>query len=178
MRQTLLLHPSPCPLIPFASIIVNHTASPPTIICSGSNRNNFNRVNPILHGEIDAIITCANILGPDARWADLSLYTNAEACPMCAAAIRWAGFKEYIFGTSIETLIERGWKQITISSEEVFRRSELLGTDTAIIGGVLRNETDRLFAWQWDGDGECPRGCGRTAGGGMCEPVPVEGGEL
>lgn len=26
----------------------------------------------------------------------------------CASAIRWAGFKEYIFGTSIEYLIEKG----------------------------------------------------------------------
>lgn len=27
---------------------------------------------------------------------------------MCASAIRWAGFKEYIYGTSIDTLVERG----------------------------------------------------------------------
>jgi len=27
---------------------------------------------------------------------------------MCASAIRWAGFKEYIYGTSINTLVQRG----------------------------------------------------------------------
>ncbi|CAK5263307.1 unnamed protein product [Mycena citricolor] len=39
----------------------------------------------------------------------------------CAAAIRWSGFREYIYGTSIETLIRQGWGQIRISSAEIFR---------------------------------------------------------
>lgn len=44
----------------------------------------------------------------EAAFADLSLYTNAESCPMCASGIRWAEFKEYIYGTSIARLVERG----------------------------------------------------------------------
>lgn len=36
---------------------------------------------------------------------ELSLYTNAESCPMCASAIRWGGLKEYVFGTSISQLV-------------------------------------------------------------------------
>jgi len=43
-----------------------------------------------------------------AALSDLSIYTNAESCPMCASAIRWGGFKDYIYGTSIETLIKAG----------------------------------------------------------------------
>jgi len=43
-----------------------------------------------------------------AALAELSIYTNAESCPMCASAIRWGGFKEYVYGTSIETLIKKG----------------------------------------------------------------------
>ena len=37
-----------------------------------------------------------------AAWGDLSLYADAESCLVCAAAIRWAGFKEYVYGTTIE----------------------------------------------------------------------------
>ncbi len=35
-----------------------------------------------------------------------SLYTNAEPCTMCLSAIRWAGFKEVIYGTSVRTIAE------------------------------------------------------------------------
>ena len=71
-------------------------------------------------GEIAAIANCTSILtDPTGRYnftasqaqsafSSLSLYTNAESCPMCASAIRWAGFKEYIYGTSIDTLVQRG----------------------------------------------------------------------
>ncbi|KAJ7727223.1 hypothetical protein B0H16DRAFT_1735264 [Mycena metata] len=41
-------------------------------------------------------------------FAEPSLYTNAESCPMCASAIRFSGFREYIYGTSIDTLIQQG----------------------------------------------------------------------
>lgn len=39
---------------------------------------------------------------------------------MCASAIRWAGFREYVYGTTIDRLIETGWPQIRIASSDVF----------------------------------------------------------
>lgn len=86
---------------------------------------------------------------------------------MCASAIRWAGFKEYIYGTSIDTLVEKGWGQIRISSMEVFRESFDLGTATRLVGEVLTNETDVYFAWQYDLEAECPEGCSRE--GSSCK---------
>jgi tRNA(Arg) A34 adenosine deaminase TadA len=132
-------------------------------------------------GEIAAINNCTTLLtsptGPynltpsaaQAAFSSLSLYTNAESCPMCASAIRWAGFKEYIYGTSIDRLIELGWGQIRISSAEVFRESYDLGSYGRLMGEVLTNETDGYFSWQYDPEGECPRGCARGEGG--CEVV-------
>lgn len=129
-----------------------------------------------LPGEIDVINNCSAILtdpeGPyrlsprEAAEAfhDLSLYTNAESCPMCASAIRWAGFREYIYGTSIETLIQGGWGQIAISSREVFDRSSDLPQSTVFVGSVLSNETDPYFLWQFDPDYPCPSGCSRLKG--------------
>lgn len=80
---------------------------------------------------------------------------------MCASAIRWAGFKEYIYGTSIEYLIEKGWGQITVSSAEIFERSGGLSTETSLLGDILVNETDAYFAWQFDDVAGCPPGCRR-----------------
>lgn len=130
-------------------------------------------------GEISAISNCTTLLssplGPynfsltqtSTAFSQLSLYTNAESCPMCASAIRWAGFKEYIYGTSIDTLIEKGWRQIRISSREVFEQAwEVQGVGTRFIGGVLGNETDGFFGWQFDPQARCPEGCGRRVGGG------------
>ncbi|KAL3491101.1 cytidine deaminase-like protein [Aspergillus germanicus] len=185
---------SPCPLYPFAAVIVNHTspnnnADKPEsnlyhgeLICTGVNQGRQTG-NMILHGEISAILNCTSILqDPVGKYRlspaetieafkGLSLYTNAESCPMCASAIRWNGFKEYIYGTSIARLVEYGFAQITISSEEVFAQAEGLPSDTALLGGVLAEETDRFFAWQFQ-DGECPVGCSRAEDGdGRCQPV-------
>ncbi|CDO74135.1 hypothetical protein BN946_scf185043.g185 [Trametes cinnabarina] len=154
---------SPCSFSAFATVIVNHTSS--------------------TAGEIAAIQNCTAVLtdphGPhkltpsqaQAAFADLSLYTNAESCPMCASAIRWAGFREYVYGTSIETLILLGWAQIRIPSIEVFRQSFDLPHSARLMGGVLANETDPLFSWQFNPEFPCPAGCARQNGSTTCRPV-------
>ncbi|KAJ2899482.1 hypothetical protein MKZ38_003039 [Zalerion maritima] len=154
----------PCPFAAFGTVIVNHTGDGlGDLVCMGANSNKITG-NPSMHGEMAAISNCSGIFmdpeGPykmtasesQDAFTDLSLYTNAESCPMCASAIRWAGFKEYIYGTSIDTLIEKGWGQIRISSIEVFRQSFDLGTVTSLIAEVLTNETDPYFFWQYNPD--------------------------
>ena len=89
----------------------------------------------------------------------------------CASAIRWSGFKECIYGTSIETVLEKGWGQISISSEEVFEKSSKLPGVTRLLGDVLANETDPYFSWQFDTTYPCPPGCGRTGDGKSCAEV-------
>ncbi|KAH7311395.1 guanine deaminase [Stachybotrys elegans] len=167
---------NPCPFAPFGTAIVNHTADGlGELICIGANSNAVTG-NPTMHGEMAAITNCSAVLtdpeGPYklspsealAAFSQLTLYTNAESCPMCASAIRWAGFKEYIYGTSIDTLVENGWGQIRISSMEIIRQSFDMATTTRLMGEVLVNETDPLFSWQYNPDYICPRGCERTKG--------------
>ncbi|KAK4215817.1 guanine deaminase [Rhypophila decipiens] len=184
MRQANIALGAPCPFAAFGSVIVNHTANAGLgeLVCTGANSNSKTG-NPIMHGEMAAITNCSAILtdpnGPYkltpsqalAAFADLSLYTNAESCPMCASAIRWAGFKEYIYGTSIDTLIQKGWGQIRISSLDVMAASFDLSKATRLLGGVLANETDPLFLWQFDGGYPCPAGCARGKEGGSCTAV-------
>lgn len=130
---------SPCPFAAFGTVIINHTATSEEhprgkLICYSVNQNQ-QEGNPTLHGEISGINNCSKILtspsGPYAltpaealkAFRSLTLYTNAEPCPMCASAIRWSGFKECIFGTSITTLISKGWSQIDLSAEQVFEEA-------------------------------------------------------
>lgn len=82
---------------------------------------------------------------------------------MCVSAIRWANFREYVYGTSIDFLVKRGWGQFRISSGEVWKKSFDLpgGMDTMMMGEVLIGEMDPLFAWQYDGEYECPDDCAK-----------------
>ncbi|KAF2705211.1 guanine deaminase [Pleomassaria siparia CBS 279.74] len=183
MRQATLALGQPCPFAAFGSVIVNHTKDASgglgELVCTGANSNSVTG-NPTLHGEMAAISNCSTILtDPNGRYklspanalvafADLSLYTNAESCPMCASAIRWAGFREYVYGTSIDTLIEKGWGQIRIPSMEVFGQSFDLPYSSRLVAEVLTNETDPYFLWQFDPAYPCPEGCARSADGGTC----------
>ncbi|KAI2467640.1 cytosine deaminase [Annulohypoxylon bovei var. microspora] len=180
MRQANLALKTPCPYAAFGSVIVNHTGSSELgeLVCTGANSGSSTG-NPTLHGEMSAISNCTRILtdasGPYklspsaaiAAFTDLTLYTNAESCPMCASAIRWAGFREYVYGSTIDALVAKGWGQIRISSVEVFRQSFDLPNPSRLIAGVLTNETDPYFFWQNDPTYPCPSGCSRV--GGSCK---------
>ena len=111
------------------------------------------------------------LTGGEARraWTDLSLYTNAEPCPMCASAIRWAGFKELVFGSFSTDLEKHGWLMMSLSAEELFGYTTSLGTKTTILKGVLSNETDVYFGWQFDATQPCPEGCTRVETG--CQKI-------
>ncbi|KZV96630.1 cytidine deaminase-like protein, partial [Exidia glandulosa HHB12029] len=168
---------SPCPQSAFGSVIVNHTLpGVGDLVCTGVNSRALTG-NPTMHGEVAAISNCSRIftdmegrykMTPAqsvAAFAQLSIYTNAESCPMCATAIRYAGFREYIYGTSIETLVQSGWTQVRIPSQEIFRQAYELPNGGRMIAGVLSNETDIYFGWQNDHEAQCPPGCARTETG-------------
>jgi tRNA(Arg) A34 adenosine deaminase TadA len=178
-NEALRLISSPCPFAAFGSVIVNHTDPTGTgiEICIGANSNS-EQGNPTLHGEIAAINNCSlELQGPRfnltpaetlTAFQTLSIYTNAESCPMCAAAIRWSGFREYIYGTSIKTLIKNGWGQIRVPSLEIFEKSFDMPTQARLIGNVLANETDPYFTWQFDPVASCPGGCKRGGPSKSC----------
>jgi len=180
----LLLTGSPCPFEAFGSVVVNHTVPGKDglgeLVCIGAN-NISATGNPTLHGEVNTITNCTRVLTDSdgsyklspaaalAAFSDLSLYTTAEACPMCASAIRWGRFREYIYASSISFLIEKGWNQINLPSKDVFAASTGIPGHTNIIAGILTDETDPLFSWQFDTAYPCPKGCARTEDGGGCE---------
>jgi len=124
------------PSHPFGCVIVDAQGD---VLAEGINQG---AQNPVLHGEIDAINECARShVGKD--WSDFILYTTAEPCPMCMSAILWSGIGAVVFGTSISRLKQMGWKQISLSCEEVISKS--WDPQMAVLGGVLESECDRLF---------------------------------
>lgn len=122
---------------PFGAVIVLKTTG--KIIAKGMNRS---PENPVLHGEIDAINHCS-AKHPQIDWSKLDLYTTAEPCPMCQAAIEWAGISSVYYGTSIPYLQSRGWRQIDIRADEVAHRNPF--RQTKVIGGILESECNALF---------------------------------
>jgi tRNA(adenine34) deaminase len=129
--------PAESPPGPFAALIVNrHTGD---IVCQGINQY---RQNPILHGEIVAINTCAK-LTPKVEWRDLALYTTAEPCPMCMSAIIWTRIPEVIYGTSVEELIRLGINQFRLDSTTLAAAAPFYSG--RIVGGVLRERADPMY---------------------------------
>jgi tRNA(Arg) A34 adenosine deaminase TadA len=122
--------------LPFAALLVRE---PGEVVAEGANRSHE---GPIWHGEIDVIHRCA-VAHPGIDWTELTLYSTAEPCPMCQAAILWAGIRQVVFGTSIRYLQSRGWPQIDILAEEVTRRTPF--RSCALVGGVLEAECNALF---------------------------------
>ena len=125
------------PNLPFGALIVNRDTD--EILAEGWNKTN---INPTWHGEIDAINQL--VLRQESLDASkLVLYTTAEPCPMCQAAILWAGIGMVVFGTSIRFLQNNGWHQIDILAQEVIRRSPHWSCE--LIGGVLEKDCNTLF---------------------------------
>ncbi len=124
------------PSAAFGTVLVDHELG--QVVGEGVNQVTK---NPILHGEIDAILRYAENGG--LRWSNLSLFTTAEPCCMCQAAIMWAGIPRVVYGTSISKLVELGWTQFCMTAEDVTKRAPFAQCE--LLGGVLKKECDRLF---------------------------------
>lgn len=125
------------PDLPFGAVIVHRETG--EIIAEGWNKS---ADNPTWHGEIDAINQLFRS-GHSVDGSELILYTTAEPCPMCMGAILWSGIESVVFGTSIRFLHDLGWRQITISAQEIVDRSP--GCRCVIRGGILEKECNELF---------------------------------
>lgn len=136
MRQALALgQNNPC--YPFGAVLVAGESG--LVVAQGWNHT---ADSPTFHGEVDAINRCA-AAHPRIDWSGLVLYTTAEPCPMCQAAILWAGIGTVVFGTSLATLQRQGWPQIDLAAAEVVRRTPF--RRCTLIGGVLEGECDQSF---------------------------------
>lgn len=113
---------------PFGAVVVKDG----TVVASGHNRVLKNN-DSTCHGEIDTIRKAEQVLGS----YDLSgceLYTTAEPCPMCLAAILWANIGKVYYGCTKHDCEEIGFR------DAVF--DKMLGGRANIEAGFLE-ERDR-----------------------------------
>ena len=125
------------PRAPFGAVVADADG---LLVSEGCNRSHE---NPTLHGEIDAIHN-AIAAAPRTDWRRATLYATAEPCPMCMAAVLWAGIGRVVYGTSIPTLKRLGWRQLDLRAAEVAERATGWPA-VELVGGVLEAECDRLF---------------------------------
>jgi len=96
-----------------------------------------------MHGELSVIHTLFDN-GFDGDVSKLSLYTTAEPCPMCAAAIYWAMIPKVVYGSSIAFLHELFGRQIQVGAQEVLSKTPDFYR-CHLIGGVMEDECNQLF---------------------------------
>ena len=122
---------------PYAAMIIYDNSD--ILIKSVNSAHN----NPLMHGEISVINSLFNH-GFDGDRNKLSLYSTAEPCPMCAAAIYWSMIPKVIYGSSIPFLNDLFGRQITIRANEIFAQTPDF-YNCSLVGGVMESECNQLF---------------------------------
>ena len=99
------------------------------------------RGDPSMHAEHTAILEAVRSWGsPDLTGA--LLVSTCEPCPMCTGLAIWAGVTTIMFGSSIADTAAMGRTRIRVGAAEMAERSPGV---LEVIGGVLREECDRLY---------------------------------
>lgn len=104
---------------PFGCVIVKDGE----IVGRGHNEVVKHR-DPTCHGEVMAIRdACANLDTYDLSGCEL--YTTAEPCPMCAAALMWARIGKVYYGCTVEDTDALGFRDVTLFESYGDMREEL-----------------------------------------------------
>lgn len=125
------------PIAPYGAIIVYDDKE---ILLKSVNSAHH---HPLMHGELSVIHTLFDN-GFNGDVSKLSLYTTAEPCPMCAAAIYWAMIPKVIYGSSISFLHELFGRQIQVGAENILSKTPDF-YNCHLLGGVMEKECNQLF---------------------------------
>lgn len=107
--------------------------------------------DPTAHAEILAIRGAAKKLGRNLEGC--AIVSTHEPCPMCAAAIVWAGIQKVAFGFTIQDAIAQGRTRIDMPCEEIFSRAAesidivkrvMLEECAVLYDQNVRNEIEKL----------------------------------
>jgi tRNA(Arg) A34 adenosine deaminase TadA len=93
------------------------------------------------HAEVTAIRAACRAAS-SVKLAGATIYSTTEPCPMCFAAIHWAGIARIVYGASIADAQRGGFGELTISNVDMKR---LGGSGVEIVPAVLASEAVKLF---------------------------------
>jgi tRNA(Arg) A34 adenosine deaminase TadA len=99
--------------------------------------------SPIYHSEIQAMNDYISKHG-NQGWESLTMYGTGEACPMCTSAMVWAGIPRMVYGSDTP-FVGQYVPDIHIRAQAVVDAGKDIYTSKLLLGGVLANETDKLF---------------------------------
>lgn len=101
----------------------------------------WGEIDATAHAEVMAIrAACAQ--ERSVKLLGTTIYSTTEPCPMCFAAIHWAGIERIVFGSSIPDARQAGFDELDISNQEMKR---LGGSRIVLVEGVLANQARALF---------------------------------
>jgi len=124
---------------PFGAIIVRDGV----IVAHGFNRVTSS-LDPTAHAEIDAIRKACQLL-ETFRLADCEIFVNCEPCPMCLAALYWAGIHKISYAATRKDAAAIGFADDLIYDEI----SKPLSERSIPMTQLLREEALASFmAWQ------------------------------
>ena len=125
---------------PFGAVIVRGQGDHAELVVAAHNVV-FETTDITAHGEVTAIrLACRRLGRIDLHGC--TIYSSTEPCPMCFAAIHWAGIERIVYGASIADAQRAGFNELSISNEEMKTRG---GSPVKVEGGLLREEAAAVF---------------------------------
>lgn len=112
------------------------------VVLSVARNTVLARRDPTCHAEVNAIRAAARRLGAY-ELRGCVIYSTTEPCPMCFAAIHWAGIGRVVSGTRIADVARLGFRELTISNR---RMRSIGGSGVELVEGFLRGECQALLA--------------------------------
>ena len=123
---------------PFGSVLVDERTG--EVVAAGVANL---AASPIFHSEVQAMNAYIAKNG-NKGWENLTMYGTGEACPMCASAMVWAGIPRMVYGSDTP-FVRQYIADIDIRAQTVADAGKAIYTSKLLLGGVLANETDKLF---------------------------------
>ena len=93
------------------------------------------------HAEVTAIRAACRAVN-DVKLTGATIYSTTEPCPMCFAAIHWAGISRIVYGATIADAERAGFGELTLSNIEMKR---IGGSPVQVSPPLLSTEAAKLF---------------------------------